>query len=92
MKALARLTVLLIATSAPQVYAQQTKSESSNLSVRKPESLGFSSQRLERLHAAIQEQVDQKHLAGVVTLLSRHGKLVESRTYGKKDPTARLFR
>ena len=85
MKALARLTVLLIATSAPQVYAQQTKSESSNLSVSKPESLGFSSQRLERLHAAIQEQVDQKHLAGVVTLLSRHGKLVESRTYGKKD-------
>jgi CubicO group peptidase (beta-lactamase class C family) len=84
MKALARLAVLLIA-SAPQVFAQQPKSESPDLTVSKPETLGFSSERLERLHAAIQEQVDQKHLAGVVTLLSRHEKVVEFRTYGKKD-------
>jgi CubicO group peptidase (beta-lactamase class C family) len=84
MKALARLAVLLI-VSAPQVYAQQPKSESPDLTVSKPESLGFSSQRLERLYAVIQEQVDQKHLAGVVTLLSRHGKIVEFRTYGNKD-------
>jgi CubicO group peptidase (beta-lactamase class C family) len=85
MKALARLAVLLIVTSAPTIYGQQPKNESSDLSAIKPEALGFSSQRLERLHAAIQEQVDQKHLAGVVTLLSRHGKVVEFRTYGKKD-------
>lgn len=51
----------------------------------KPESLGFSSERLEHLHAAMQQEVDQKRLAGVVTLLSRHGKVVEFRAYGKKD-------
>ena len=84
MKALIPLAVLLIVTSVADIYAQQPKSES-DLSVSKPETLGFSSQRLERLHATMQEQVDQKHLAGVVTLLSRHGKLVELRGYGKKD-------
>src|SRR5215813_652501 len=51
----------------------------------KPESLGFSSERLVRLHHAMQRPVDEKRLAGVVTLLTRHGKLVEERSYGVKD-------
>ena len=51
----------------------------------KPESLGFSSERLGRLHDAMQRPVDEKSLAGVVTLLMRHGKLVEQRSYGVKD-------
>jgi hypothetical protein len=51
----------------------------------KPESLAFSSERLGRLHDAMQRQVDEKSLAGVVTLLMRHGKLVEQRSYGVKD-------
>jgi len=33
----------------------------------------------------MQREVDQKQLAGVVTILARHGKVVEERTYGKKD-------
>jgi len=33
----------------------------------------------------MQREVDQKQLAGVVTILARHGKVVEERAYGKKD-------
>ncbi|MGO8756863.1 MAG: serine hydrolase domain-containing protein [Terracidiphilus sp.] len=51
----------------------------------KPESVGFSSDRLERLHAFIQSEVDKKQLAGAVTLLARHGKIVDLRTYGMRD-------
>lgn len=51
----------------------------------KPESVGFSSERLERLHAIIQQSVDSKELAGVVTILARHGKVVDYRTYGTRD-------
>ena len=51
----------------------------------KPESLGFSPERLSRLHEAMQLPVNEKSLAGVVTLLIRHGKLVEERAYGVKD-------
>lgn len=50
-----------------------------------PESLGFSPERLGRLHEAMQHEVDEKRLAGVVTLLMRHGKLVDERSYGVKD-------
>ncbi len=51
----------------------------------KPESVGFSSERLERLHAFIQGEIDNKQLAGAVTILARHGKIVEYRTYGMRD-------
>jgi len=33
----------------------------------------------------MQQTVDQKQLAGMVTLLARHGKVVEFKAYGKKD-------
>lgn len=56
-----------------------------DMTLVKPEAVGFDSQRLERLHAMLQETVDKKQLAGVVTLLARHGKVVDFRTYGQRD-------
>jgi CubicO group peptidase (beta-lactamase class C family) len=47
--------------------------------------VGFSSERLERLHALMQKEVDQKHFSGIVTLLARHGKIVDYRAYGVRD-------
>jgi CubicO group peptidase (beta-lactamase class C family) len=52
-----------------------------------PESVGFSSARLERLHTFIQGVVDKKELSGAVTILARHGKIVDYRTYGVQDFT-----
>jgi CubicO group peptidase (beta-lactamase class C family) len=57
------------------------------LPMSSPESVGFSSERLERLHALMQQTVDQKELAGIVTILARHGKVVDYRVYGSKDMT-----
>jgi len=51
----------------------------------KPETVGFSTERLERLHNLIQGEVDSKQLSGAVTILARHGKVVEFRVYGQKD-------
>jgi CubicO group peptidase (beta-lactamase class C family) len=56
-----------------------------DLSLSKPESVGFSSARLERLHALMQQVVDQKQIAGIVTILARHGKVVDYRAYGQSD-------
>jgi CubicO group peptidase (beta-lactamase class C family) len=50
-----------------------------------PESVGFSSERLKRLHASMHKEVDEGRLPGVVTLLARHGKVVDVDVYGKKD-------
>ena len=78
------LTALFCIAFAHQTPSQQTQNAPGPFG-NKPESLGFSSERLDRLHAAMQREVDQKELAGVVTLLARHGKVVEERTYGMKD-------
>ena len=57
----------------------------SEMVVVKPESEGFSSERLENLHKLIQQEIDQKELAGAVTILARHGKVVDYQVYGRKD-------
>jgi CubicO group peptidase (beta-lactamase class C family) len=50
-----------------------------------PESVGFSSEALKDLDPAMQGIVDAKHLAGVVTLVARHGKVVQHKAYGLQD-------
>jgi CubicO group peptidase (beta-lactamase class C family) len=50
-----------------------------------PESAGFSSERLENLHRIIQSEIDEKQLAGAITILARHGKIVDYRVYGERD-------
>jgi CubicO group peptidase (beta-lactamase class C family) len=63
----------------------QSAHPSAEMTVVKPETVGFSSERLENLHRLIQGEIDQKQLAGAITLLARHGKIVDYRTYGMRD-------
>ena len=56
-----------------------------DMNVVKPEAEGFSPERLENLHALMQGVVDRKELPGAVTILARHGKIVDYRVYGMKD-------
>jgi CubicO group peptidase (beta-lactamase class C family) len=80
---------LLPLTIALSSGAQKsTAHDSAPMTVVKPESVGFSSERLENLHALIQGEIDRKELAGAFTILARHGKVVDYRTYGLKDPAA----
>lgn len=58
-----------------------------DLAVASPESVGFSSERLRRLANTMTRMVDDKRLAGVVTLLTRHGKIVHVTTSGRPDVT-----
>jgi CubicO group peptidase (beta-lactamase class C family) len=72
---------LTVSLSIAQPPARHTV----DLAVVKPESVGFSSERLENLHKLMQKSVDDKKIAGIVTILARHGKVVDYRTYGQKD-------
>jgi CubicO group peptidase (beta-lactamase class C family) len=81
-----RLALVLVASlsALSATWAQQAPPPLDMTPVQ-PESVGFSAQRLERLHAALQQEVDNKQIAGAVTLLARHGKIVDYRTYGVRD-------
>ena len=68
--------VLLITCSS--VSAQE-------LSRAKPEELGLSSERLQRLSAVFQEYVDEGKLSGSVILIARHGKVAYLEAFGHRD-------
>ena len=51
----------------------------------KPESVGMSSERLARLNNGMKELIDSGRLAGTVTMVARHGKVVEFESAGKRD-------
>ena len=53
-----------------------------------PEEEGLSSERLERIAAAIQKSVDDNRIAGGVSLVARHGKVVYFRAVGMADRQA----
>ena len=83
--AITLVAALLIFAGEHQAQAKQARKTAPEVAENKLESLGFSSERLERFHAIMQRKVDEKELPGIVTILARHGKVVEERAYGKKD-------
>ena len=56
-----------------------------DLAVVDPAAVGVSAERLERLDAGMQAMVDDGKLAGIVTMLARHGKVVFTDTVGRLD-------
>jgi CubicO group peptidase (beta-lactamase class C family) len=58
------------------------------LPTAKPESVGLSSERLERITAAVQHSIDDKRVAGAVTLVVRHGKVAWFKSQGMMDREA----
>lgn len=81
----AALAFSTLLSPAQQPHAPKNATGKLDLSLVKPETVGFSSERLENLHAIMQQAVDQKRIAGIVTILARHGKVVDYRTYGVSD-------
>jgi CubicO group peptidase (beta-lactamase class C family) len=54
----------------------------------KPESVGLSSERLERISTAVQRSIDEKRVAGVVTLVARRGHIAWLKAQGMMDREA----
>jgi CubicO group peptidase (beta-lactamase class C family) len=59
--------------------------QSAQATVARPEDVGVSSQRLDRIGQTVQQYVDQGKVSGVVTLVLRKGQVVQSGAYGKRD-------
>ncbi|MYJ76176.1 MAG: beta-lactamase family protein [Gammaproteobacteria bacterium] len=56
-----------------------------DLAIVDPAEVGMSADGLAELSAAMQGFVDRGELAGVVTLVARHGKIAHFETFGKQD-------
>ncbi len=79
------LALVAVLAPAQARHAQGATGATVEMTPVKPESVGFSSDRLERLHTLMQDAVKNQQVAGVVTILARHGKVVDYRAYGMRD-------
>ncbi|MGA8065976.1 MAG: serine hydrolase domain-containing protein, partial [Terriglobales bacterium] len=61
---------------------------SQEVPVVKPESVGLSSERLERISTAVQRSIDDKRIAGGVTLVARRGHVAWLKAQGMSDREA----
>ena len=98
------LAGLYLACAGMQAGAQAQKAAPTavaGFATSTPEAVGFSTPRLDRLDATLKALVDSEQLAGMVTVLARHGKIVDEKTYGyadlasqkamQKDTIARIY-
>lgn len=65
--------------------AKVAEARARDLGPASAESVGISAERLTRLDAAMKHLVDEKQVAGLVTLLERHGKVVDFNANGQLD-------
>lgn len=78
-------TFALILATAP-ITANATPPAASDLPTAKhPEDVGMSAERLPRISEAIQRHIDERRLAGAVTLVARRGEVVHFAAQGLMD-------
>jgi len=95
---------LLSVSLAPPVLWAQARVATATLAplpTATPESVGFAAGALDKMDEGMQGLIDKKHLAGIVTLVARHGKVVQHKAYGmqnvdgqapmKTDTIARIY-
>jgi CubicO group peptidase (beta-lactamase class C family) len=58
------------------------------LAIAEPDEVGLSVERLERLSAIFQREIDRKRLPGVVALVGRHGKVAYCESLGVRNPAS----
>jgi CubicO group peptidase (beta-lactamase class C family) len=88
----AALVLLLVVPVNPQAATRPKKARPAstppvNVATVKPspEDVGLSSERLERIGAAIQRSIDEGRIAGAVSLVARHGKIAYLKAFGMAD-------
>ena len=70
-------------------FAFATRAAGADLATARPEDVGLSSSRLERLSAALGQYVERGELSGAVMLVARRGKVAYFESFGHRDREAR---
>ncbi len=77
---------LLLGISIPSSSAlAQADGGARDLAMAKPADAGMSAEGLTKISELMQGMIDRGELAGAVTAVARHGKLVHFETFGKQD-------
>ena len=85
MVAIARAVPLTFALSVLVAAGSSPSTAPADVKLVAPESVGFSSAGLKAFEQAMRALVDEGQLAGITTLVSRHGKVVAFDSYGYQN-------
>lgn len=88
MQASRRLRAKLTLSTALCVLTVAVAATAQDLPTAKPEAVGLSAERLDRIGTAVQQSIDNKQIAGAVTLVLRHGQVAYSKSQGMLDREA----
>ena len=77
---------ILVALLASLLVAPALRAEAPPAAT--PESVGLSSERLQRLRAVMQQFVDEGRVSGIVTYVARNGRVAHLEAFGKADVEA----
>lgn len=88
-RAVVALSCALIGLSPAAAQTQPSRRPASSASPS-PESVGLSSERVARIGATMQRYVDEKQVAGTVTLLTRRGQTLHFEAHGFRDVEKRV--
>jgi CubicO group peptidase (beta-lactamase class C family) len=92
---LVAFAILFVALTAPSFHAARAQADvpapsaARDLAVAAPEDAGMSSERLARLSKAMQAVIDEGKVAGITTMIARHGKIVHFETFGHQNLESR---
>lgn len=64
---------------------KSTVKQQAGLPTTKPEEVGFSSERLNRIGPAMQKYIDARMAPGILTVIARHGRIIHYETRGLMD-------
>ena len=83
-----RMPISTAAALLASIFVFAAAASAQDLPKASPESVGLSSERLNLIATTVQKEIDQKHIAGAVTLVMRHGKLAWLKAQGASDREA----
>jgi len=78
----------IVATSLLTAFAFAASACAQEFPSAKPEAVGLSPERLDRISSAVQHSIDDKRIAGAVTLVLRHGQVAFFKAQGMADREA----
>lgn len=76
--------IFFLQPSCKQVHVDSA-SDRNGLLTGKPESVGMSYERLERINTVVQTYVDSMWVSGATGFIARHGKIVYHQSFGMRD-------
>ena len=80
-----RLTTLRLTTSSALIAIFALPLAAASVPAGKPEDVGLSSERLHRIHEAVQRHIDAHDISGAVTVVARNGRMAHLEAHGLMD-------